>query len=66
MYVLPLDTVLVSLAVGQLLPGKGNTATEGLLPEGFDGLYIPRRVEDGDWSSIRRARSARRAEVYDR
>ena len=46
-------------------PGKETPRLEALLPEGFHGLYIPRRVEDGDWSSIRRARSARRAEVYD-
>ena len=61
------------LAVGYWYPWRWPAAAqlhgrklEDLLPEGFDGLYIPRRVEDGDWSSIRRARSARRAEVYDR
>ena len=47
-------------------PGKETPRLEALLPEGFHGLYIPRRVEDGDWSSIRRARLATRAEVYDR
>ena len=60
---------LLPLDIGVLGGGPAAAETprlEGLLPEGFDGLYIPRRVEDGDWSSIRRARSARRAEVYDR